>query len=155
MPTGSRTDTHKTQHKSHGRVERFTVDQVAEVLIKCKGMIALASRILRCERNTVYGYIKRHKRLRRIIEDERELFIDNAEYSLQDAVAAREGWAVCFALKCLGRSRGYIERLEHSGPDGGPVEFTFVIQRPEQAVLPAIAQIALTSGGNGEPGDGQ
>ena len=147
---------HTDQPKGPGRVERYTVAQIAEVLQKSRGMIAVSARLLNCQRNTVYGYIKRHKRLQRLIEDERELFVDKAELKLQEAVQQGEGWAVCFALKCLGKPRGYVERVEYTGADGRPVEFTFQIQRPtDGALIDITPRLALVGAGNGEPdGDG-
>ena len=38
--------------------------------------------------------------------------MDLAESALKRAVLAGEGWAVCFALKCQGKNRGYVERVE-------------------------------------------
>jgi len=38
--------------------------------------------------------------------------LDNAESVLYKAVLNGEAWAVCFFLKCQGKSRGYIERQE-------------------------------------------
>lgn len=34
-----------------------------------------------------------------------------------------EAWAICFVLKTLGKKQGWTERVEHTGKDGGPMEF--------------------------------
>ena len=31
----------------------------------------------------------------------------------------------------LGKARGYTERVEYTGSDAGPIQFTFEIQRPQ------------------------
>ena len=47
--------------------------------------------------------------------------LDVGELSLLRAVQNGEAWAVCFLLKTQGKQRGYIERAEISGPDGGAI----------------------------------
>lgn len=85
-------------------------------------MVSVAARsILHCDRQTVYNYAAKYPELKTVIEDERELFLDATELKLQEAVQKGEAWAVCFALKTQGKSRGYIERQEHAGPGGGPI----------------------------------
>jgi hypothetical protein len=43
--------------------------------------------------------------------------IDQAENALVMAIEQLQGWAVCFALKCLGKERGYVEtqQVQQSG----------------------------------------
>ena len=50
---------------------------------------------------------------------------------LRKAVNRGEAWAVCFTLKCLGKERGFVERVEHSSPDGQAVQFEVAVK--EQA----------------------
>lgn len=68
-------------------------------------------------RSAVYDYIKRHPTLKRTTDDAREKLVDDAESALHAAVLSKEGWAVCFTLKTLGKDRGYIEKhqLEQQG----------------------------------------
>ena len=47
--------------------------------------------------------------------------LDMAESAVLQAVARGEAWAVCFMLKCKGKARGYVERQELTGADGGPI----------------------------------
>lgn len=80
-------------------------------------MVYLAAQKLGCDHKTVANYAKRYPTVQAAINEERGHFVDTAELALNRAVLAGEGWAVCFALKTLGKDRGYIERhqLEHSG----------------------------------------
>jgi hypothetical protein len=59
----------------------------------------------------------KYPKVQEAIDSFRGEFIDTAELSLKRAVMAGEGWAVCFALKTLGKERGYVEKqqIEHSG----------------------------------------
>lgn len=34
-----------------------------------------------------------------------------------------QAWAMCFFLKTRGKRQGWTERVEHTGKDGGPIEF--------------------------------
>ena len=47
---------------------------------------------------------------------------DTAEDALMTNVGERHPASVFFVLKTLGKQRGYVERLETTGKDGGAVE---------------------------------
>ena len=65
------------------------------------------------DRSHLWVRVQANPALQKIIQDEREGMVDLAEGALKRAVLAGEAWAVCFALKCQGKRRGYIERYEH------------------------------------------
>ena len=60
----------------------------------------------------IYRRLKQSARLREVLDDQREEFLDIAEASLKRKVIEGDGWAVCFTLKTLGKARGYVERLQ-------------------------------------------
>lgn len=103
-----------------GRPAKFTAEQVAKALTNAKGNMALAGRVLGCSASTVLNYAERYECCKSAVSDGRELRLDIAEAKLDVAVANGEGWAIMFTLKTLGKSRGYCERTEVSGPNGGP-----------------------------------
>ena len=39
-------------------------------------------------------------------------------FGVNDCVLEGEAWAIAFALKTLGKKRGYVERIEQTGADG-------------------------------------
>jgi hypothetical protein len=92
--------------------EKFTAQQVIETLKETKGMIYLAARKLGCSHTTIYTYAKRYPTVQEVIDSERGHFVDTVELALNRAVLAGEGWAICFALKTLGKDRGYIEKQQ-------------------------------------------
>ena len=94
--------------------------EIIETLEKTAGNVSLAARQLGIARCTIYLRIKKNSKLTEAIEQFREKAIDDAESALQRAVLNGEGWAVCFTLKTIGKSRGYIEKqqVEHSGGMG-------------------------------------
>ena len=104
--------------------ERYTAAQVADALDRHKGMVYLAAEALGCSHVTVYNYAKRYRSVQEAIDRNRGHVIDTAELSLYSAILNGEHWAVTFALKTIGKERGYTERSEQeiSGPAGGPVQ---------------------------------
>jgi hypothetical protein len=91
---------------------KWTAKEMITALKEAQGMIYVAARKLGCDPKTVYNYAKRHQSVQDAINNERGEFVDTCELALKRAVLAGEGWAVCFALKTLGKSRGYVERVD-------------------------------------------
>lgn len=104
------------------QAEKFKVSEVESALIATKGLISLAGEKLGCNRETIRQYVLRHPELAAVRDEARARMIDTAEIALESAILAKQGWAVCFTLKTLGRDRGYVERVEQTGPEGGPIE---------------------------------
>ena len=103
--------------------ERYTTEQVIEALQATKGMVTLAARQLGCHPSTVRSYIERHPTVAQAHREQREGFLDIAELALMKAVQSGESWAVSFALKTIGKSRGYIERIQ---VENDPIEWSKV-----------------------------
>lgn len=93
---------------------------------KSMGNVSAAAKILGCSRQTVHSRINTVPRIKEAHEEFRQKAIDNAESALQSAVLNGEAWAVCFTLKTIGKSRGYVERqeLEHFGRNEGAIEIS-------------------------------
>jgi hypothetical protein len=108
--------------------------KMAEALRATRGNLMLAAKALGISRVAVWKRIHKSKDLQEIIAEERNAVIDIAEGALQRAVLNGEGWAIAFTLKTIGKSRGYVERVEQeiTGRDGGPIEIKSYIS-PEAA----------------------
>ena len=117
--------------------QKWTEKQVARALIASKGIQRRAARILGMKSSrTVRFYIERYPRLQTIIDTCAEDRVDLAEESLDWHLKRKHPLLTMFALKTLGKDRGYVERIE------GDVQtqITHKIQLPDnypQAVLPA------------------
>ena len=98
--------------------QRFTPKQVADTLAETRGMVFLAAKKLGCSDDTIYNYAKRYKVVGDALRQQRGQFVDMAELKLWNAVNEGEAWAVQFALRTLGKERGYVERSEVTGKDG-------------------------------------
>jgi hypothetical protein len=92
--------------------EKFKPGQIIAALKETQGMVYLAAKKLGCDHKTVSNYAKRYPSVQHVIDFERGQFVDTCELALNRAVLAGEGWAVCFALKTLGKKRGYVEKVQ-------------------------------------------
>jgi hypothetical protein len=106
-----------------GSKPRFTATDIIKALDAHYGMVYLAAKALGCSHQTIYNYAKRYKSVQEAIDRNRGHVIDTAEVALFDAILKQEHWAVTFALKTIGKDRGYTEKTEQeiSGPGGGPI----------------------------------
>jgi|YNPBryunderm2012_1023409.scaffolds.fasta_scaffold23630_2 hypothetical protein len=117
-----------------GRPQKFTPAEVAEALRKARGLKSRAAKLLGCTTRLLDYYCQRYKTCRDACSEARNEILDMGEAKLWEQVAKGEGWAVCFLLKTIGRSRGYVERHEISGPDGGPMAVQWIeVVKPENA----------------------
>ena len=85
---------------------------IINALSQTMGNISTAARKLGISRTTIHTRINQSSDVKEAYEEYREQAIDNAESALQRAVLNGDGWAVCFSLKTIGKSRGYTERIE-------------------------------------------
>ena len=101
-----------------------SLDEIEQALRDTKGMVSVAAKKLGFTRAALYERIQRSDRLKEVVGDEREAMTDTAELALHRAIVNGEAWATCFYLKTQGKSRGYVERQELTGANGGPIATT-------------------------------
>ncbi len=100
------------------RKNKYTIEQVIDAIRESKGILTVAARKLDCSRSTLQRYVSNYPTVTQAVNDERESLLDFAEGSLFDQVRKGNITAIIFTLKTIGKSRGYVERQELSGPDG-------------------------------------
>src|SRR5271166_3797306 len=100
---------------------------VEEKLREFNGNMAAVARFFGVSRVAVWKYVNKRPSLQEVARDCLETMKDNAESSLHRALLAGEAWAVCFFLKTRAKDRGYIERQEVTGKDGGAQEITLKV----------------------------
>lgn len=93
-----------------GRKKRYTAADVIGALRHTGGMVYLAADELGCTHTTIYNYMNRYPSVKTEFEKLRGKLLDIAELKLKDAILAGEHWAVAFALKTIGKHRGYVEK---------------------------------------------
>ena len=113
--------------------------QIVAAIESSGGIILVAAQKLGVNRQSLHRRITKSPRLVRAVQETRESVLDLAESGLIKALGKGESWAVCFTLKCLGKHRGFVERAEVTGADGGPVRVSGV-ESLSDAELEAIAR---------------
>jgi len=100
---------------------KLNIDKVKNAINEAHGNLTTAARMCGVARQQFYNFIKTHSDAQAELKQARESMIDNAESALYSAILNREAWAICFFLKTQAKHRGYVERTEYTGADGGPV----------------------------------
>lgn len=102
---------------------KVTDAQLKQAITDADGVLSEVARALGVDRKTVYNRIERSEDLQAAVDQARETLTDVAEYELGKAIRAGNMTAIIFHLKGspTGRKRGYSERVEMTGADGGPI----------------------------------
>ena len=111
--------------------QEYTSEQIIKALQDTDGLVSLAAKKLGCSPQTIYNRAKSVQSVQQTIDDARDSLVDYAVLALRSAVLSKEPWAVQFTLKTLGKGRGYVERQEVSGPEGGAVNFIITERKPD------------------------
>jgi|ERR1700738_1420369 len=112
----------KPAKKKSGRPRKYSDAQIIAALKAKKGLIFLAAKKLHCTPMTIHVRAAKNPLIRKTIENSREEIVDTAEEKLFESIKDKEAWAIGFALKTIGRNRGYVERSEvrHGGDKDAP-----------------------------------
>jgi c-di-GMP-related signal transduction protein len=97
---------------------QYTDAQIVKAVRKAAGMVSVAARALGCDTQTIYNRMKTSDEVRRAVDDARDDLLDRAESKLLEEIDNNNITAIIFALKTVGKKRGYVERQEHTGADG-------------------------------------
>jgi hypothetical protein len=93
-----------------------------EVLKDCLGIISTACQKLRMSRQLYYNWYNSDPEFKAACEEASEEVLDLGESVLHQLVKEKNVVATIFLLKTLGKKRGYVERLETTGKDGGAIK---------------------------------
>ncbi len=96
-----------------------TLDECIQALEVKLGFVTEAAKALNISYQALSKRIKKNKKLRDALDAINERKLDFSESKLQDLVKKNNLGAICFHLKCKGKHRGWVERTELTGPDGG------------------------------------
>jgi len=100
---------------------KLTVDKVNVLIDEMMGNVSMVARTLNVSRTTLYNYIKAHATVKQALDEAREKMVDNVESKLYSKALDGDTTSMIFFLKTQGKHRGYVERQEVTGADGGAV----------------------------------
>jgi hypothetical protein len=103
------------------RPHRYKADEVSKALKDAQGLVSVAARALGCRTQTIYNYMKKYKSVERARFESREQLLDLAEAKLFEQIKDGNMTGIIFALKTVGKHRGYVERREITGADGNAI----------------------------------
>lgn len=86
-----------------------------------RGNIASVARHFGVSRRAVYKWLDAMPSVKETLEDARETMLDNAESVLYKKILEGSTPELLFFLKTQGKNRGYVERQEITGAEGGPL----------------------------------
>ena len=133
------------------------VDELVDLIAKHRGNVSAIGRAKRLSRHTVQARIDESTTATRALADERESLVDDVEIALYDNALGGNVAAQIFVMKAhpAAKRRGWSERHEIGGPDGGPVQHEHrgqVHGEPEH--LAAVLATLARSGAFQLPGAG-
>jgi hypothetical protein len=99
----------------------FTAAQCIEAAQNSRGFVTSIAKRLGCSRTYVYTLAKKYPTFQQAIDDEREGLKDFAEGKLMGQIDEGNIAAIIFYLKTQAKDRGYVERQEITGADGGSI----------------------------------
>lgn len=131
----------------------LTDEGVAEALREYNGNMAAVSRKFGVTRVAVWLYVEAREHLKQIVAEEKETLVDDIEGSFIRNAKEGNVAAQIFFLKTQGRHRGYTERVELGGENGGPVQFNVVFEMPriQQSRHPLIEGEIVSNENVGAP----
>lgn len=120
---------------------------VKAALVTHMGNLTDAARHLGCARKTIYEAIARWPDLQDVRDEAWNELGDEAEGQLTRLIRMGNLGAVIFYLKTQHKARGYVERVEQTGKDGGAIEQRVVpVEKRPGAMDGALKVLSGTDG---------
>lgn len=98
--------------------------RILEALVKSRGIVSSACDAAQIPRSTFYLWCKDDPAFKLAVNDVQEVAIDFVEGQLFKLIESSDTAATIFFMKTRAKARGYVERTEFTGADGGPVQVT-------------------------------
>lgn len=96
--------------------------QFADVLKGAKGIVTDACRALNLSRQTYYQWRNLDPEFAKECDEAQEVTIDFVESKLMENIAKNDSTCIIFYMKTKAKHRGYVERSEITGKDGGSIK---------------------------------
>lgn len=103
----------------------YTAQQFIEAIPGTGGIVTAIARKVGCTWDTAKKYIDNYATVQRAYQDECESILDLAEAKVISAIKNDDGQMIRYYLSTKGKRRGYSERHEITGAEGGPLEMVW------------------------------
>ena len=108
------------------RKEEFDREEIINAIWLAQGKVSIAAKRVGCDPATIFAYARRYTTVQEAIDGARrswdEQLLDAAEVKLYEQIMDGRAWAVRYALSTKGKDRGYVERSEWTGANGGALD---------------------------------
>lgn len=99
----------------------ITAGETIDAIKGSKGFVTVVGKRLGCTARHVYNLLEKYPTAREALQQEREEIKDFAESQIFKKMEAGDTTMLIFYAKTQMKDRGYVERQEVSGPDGGAI----------------------------------
>lgn len=138
-------------HEKQKPNDKYTPAQVINALEAAGGVKSIAAQKLGCAWNTIKSYVERYELIAEALVEIEEGMKDLAETQLISLIRDKHPAAVFFYLKTKAKDRGYSERFEATGPNGGPVPVAFNAEAARDEMERKLDRIAESRGAESCP----
>jgi len=119
-----------------GCADRFDTikKEFPRVLEESLGIVSIACKRLGVSRAWFYQLRNSDPEFKQECDDVNEVVLDFVEHNLHKNIKKGKEASTIFYLKTRGKNRGYVERLETTGKDGGPIKTEQNISEVERVI---------------------
>ena len=124
---------------------------VTAAILATRGNFTEMALLLGRRRNAVRDYVYANLEVKDVLDEIREIWLDEAESKHNSLAKAEDGPALRFILGTLGKDRGYSSRIEQTGRDGAPIQLqtiTLDVSKLSIEQLRAIKDAAIHRNGS-------
>jgi len=134
--------------KPYGKEQ--TARRIIEALKESRGLLTDAAKRAGVSYSTVWQYAHNYPSVKQAVEEAKEGMLDLAESKLFHAINNGNMTAIIFFLKTKGKERGYVERSEHTGENGLPIQVEVNARDKLLSILNRLASRSGEAEGNKE-----
>ena len=121
-------DKNKSKYAKPKHYQKITDQQLIDALRACAGFHSDAAAKLGVTRKTVTTRVNQQPEIfKPIIEETRANLLDLAESKLVELIKGNNLTAIIFFLKCVGKDRGYVERVQTEDVTPLPIQKRIII----------------------------
>lgn len=101
--------------------EKYTAQTFIDAIPGSAGIVSSIALKVGCDWHTAKKYIDNYPTIKQAYDDECERVLDMAETELYKAIKSGDAQMIKYFLSTKGKRRGYVERQELTGKDGGAI----------------------------------